>query len=68
MEVGIRLDELSTVQQALVQSENPGAERIFAEVVYEWDGRRYEAYFFRDGRVVKKIEFDDHGHLRASDD
>jgi hypothetical protein len=68
VEVATAPSELSSRQQALVASEDPGADRVFAEVVYEVGGRYYEAYYFKRDRVLKKIAFDGEGNLLGEDD
>jgi hypothetical protein len=66
IEFAIPLTELSTAQQDFVRSLDPGSDRIVAEVVYEAGRKYYEAYYLKDGRLLKKISFDEDQKVRGS--
>ncbi len=63
VEVDIDPDSLTDAQKTVVARENPGGASILLEAVFSFEGHYHEAYYLRDGNVVKKIAFDAQGLL-----
>ena len=54
----IPISDLSQDRQDYVLSQKGNADRIVVEAVYEVDSQSYEAYYYENHRLVRKIEFD----------
>ena len=68
VERSIPLNSLNPMQQALVAREDVGGQRIVVEAVYSINEHSFEAYYYRKGQLLKKIEFDADGVLLKEDD
>lgn len=51
------LKELTLDQQTFINSKANGADQIIAETVYSFRAKSYEVYYFKNHRLVDKIEF-----------
>jgi hypothetical protein len=49
--------ELSSAQQGHVLSQKPDSDEIIIEEVYGIGSHSFEAYYFRNKRLIKKIDF-----------
>jgi hypothetical protein len=54
----IPITDMTTDRQDYVLSQKGNADKIVVEAVYEKDSKSYEAYFYENHRLVRKIEFD----------
>ena len=53
----IRINELTADQQNLVASYNNNADKIMIEAVYGINSKYYEAYYFKNNKLIEKIDF-----------
>lgn len=54
----IPITDLSADHQEYVLSQKNNADKIVIEAVYEMDSKSYEAYYYENHRLIKKIEFE----------
>ena len=54
----IPMTELTTDQQKMVESKKQNADKIVIEVVHEIGKKSYEAYYFKNNRLIDKIDFE----------
>jgi uncharacterized protein len=53
----IPFSDLSISQQQLVMSKQNDSDKIIIEIVYTMGDKYYEAYYFKNGKLLNKIEF-----------
>lgn len=53
----IPLSALTNAQQSYVREQAGTADRIVVEEVREFRGRSFEAYYFKEGKLLQKIDF-----------
>ena len=57
LEQTIPIAELSSNQKRLVFSEAKGTDKLIIEIVYSVGMHSYEAYYFKDNVLTKKLAF-----------
>jgi uncharacterized membrane protein YfcA len=57
-EMKIDLDELPATIKDSVLSHSNGADRVIAEEVFGVGKHFYEAYYYKDGKLIEKLEFE----------
>ena len=53
----IQINELTSEQQSLVASYKSNADKIMIEAVYGINSKYYEAYYFKNNKLIEKIDF-----------
>ena len=53
----IPINELTSDQQNLVASYKKNADKVMIEAVYGINSKYYEAYYFRNNKLIDKIDF-----------
>ncbi|QLC64833.1 sulfite exporter TauE/SafE family protein [Flavobacterium sp. LPB0248] len=54
----IPMKDLTAEQQSLVKSKSNNADKIIIEAVYAINKRSYEAYYFKNNKLIHKIDFE----------
>jgi uncharacterized membrane protein YfcA len=63
----VPMSELSAKQRDLVLSGKGDADQIVIEAVYTFAPLSYEAYYFRNGHLLKKFDFDQNGSVSGQE-
>ena len=54
----IPITQLTQDKQTTLKSVNPSADKIVIETVYKIGSKYYEAYYFKNNKLIDKVEFD----------